>query len=146
MIGRIVLIATLGLGVVIPAIGLSLAVDGARKIGVGDGDFVAFIGATAITGGTAVAVGVAILWHKRGNTLVVAALFQRLRRRLQRALDRRLDRARVDADLTSAGFSERLRDEVDIVTVTADLDRTVRASLKPANVGLWLREPPRATE
>ena len=80
------------------------------------------------------------------STLVVAALFQPLRRGLQRAVNRRFDRARVDADLTTAAFSEQLRDETDIVAVTADLDRTVRESLKPADVGLWLRDARRATE
>ena len=80
------------------------------------------------------------------STLVVAALFQPLRRALQRAVDRRFDRARVDADLTTAAFSERLRDETDIVAVTADLDQTVRESLKPADVGLWLRGARRAPE
>ena len=74
------------------------------------------------------------------STLVVAALFQPLRGRLQRMVDHRFDRARFDADLTSAAFSERLRDEVDIGTVATDLDATVRTALKPASLGLWLRD------
>ncbi|MFL5681939.1 MAG: hypothetical protein ACJ77O_02200, partial [Chloroflexota bacterium] len=73
------------------------------------------------------------------STLVVAALFQPVRRTLQRAMDRGFDRARVDADTTTAAFSERLRDEVDIAMVTADLDRTVRDAMRPAVIGLWLR-------
>jgi hypothetical protein len=74
------------------------------------------------------------------STLVVAALFQPVRRILQRAVDRGFDRARVDAEVTTAAFSERLRDEVDIATVTADLDRTVRDAIRPSVIGLWLRD------
>ncbi len=73
------------------------------------------------------------------STLLAFALFAPLRRRVQRAVDRRFDRARFDAERTSAAFSERLRDEVDIAIVIADLDGTVRDALKPAMVGLWLR-------
>jgi hypothetical protein len=73
------------------------------------------------------------------STLAVAALFQPLRRRVQRVVDRRFDRARYDAERTSAAFSERLRDQVDIATVTADLTGTVRSAIKPTSLGLWLR-------
>lgn len=73
------------------------------------------------------------------STLVVSALFQPLRRRVQTTVDRRFDRAKVDAQRTTAAFSERLREEVDITSVTADLDMTVRSALKPATIGLWLR-------
>ena len=73
------------------------------------------------------------------STLVVAGLFQPVRGRVQRVVDRRFDRARVDAERTSIAFSDRLRDEVDIATVTADLDATVRASLAPTSLGIWLR-------
>jgi hypothetical protein len=73
------------------------------------------------------------------STLVVAALFQPVRRRVKNVIDRRFDRARIDAERTTAAFSERLRDEVDIATVTADLDETVRSALKPQRLGLWLR-------
>jgi hypothetical protein len=74
------------------------------------------------------------------STLVVAALFQPVRRRVQRAVDRRFHRAHVDAERTSAAFSERLREEVDIDTVVADLALTARAAVSPASIQLWLRD------
>jgi hypothetical protein len=73
------------------------------------------------------------------STLAVAALFQPLRRRVQRVVDRRFDRARFDAERTTTAFAERLRDEVDIDTVTRDLDRTVQSVMRPSVIGLWLR-------
>jgi hypothetical protein len=48
--------------------------------------------------------------------------------------------ARVDAEQTAAAFSERLRDEIDIASVDANLSSTVRAALSPSSVHLWLRE------
>ena len=86
----------------------------------------------SFTSGNSVAVAAA--------TLVVAALFTPVRRRVQRAVDRRFDRARYDAERTTAAFSERLRDEVDIRTVTRELDTTVRRAMAPGGVGIWLRE------
>ena len=77
------------------------------------------------------------------STLAVAALFTPLRRRVQRLVDRRFDRARVDAEQTAAAFSERLRDEIDIASVNANLSATVRAALSPSTVALWLREDQR---
>jgi hypothetical protein len=74
------------------------------------------------------------------STLVVAALFQPVRRRVQRVVDRRFDRARIDAERTTTAFAERLRDEVDIETLTNDLDRTVRATMHPSLIRLWLRD------
>ena len=74
-----------------------------------------------------------------GSTLVAFALFQPLRRRVQRAVDRRFDRSRYDGERTSAAFSERLRDEVDLTTVTADLDATVRGVMAPTGLRVWLR-------
>ncbi len=74
-----------------------------------------------------------------GSTLIVAALFASVRRRVQRAVDRRFDRSRYDGERTSAAFSERLRDEVDLTTVTADLDATVRGVMAPTGLRVWLR-------
>ena len=73
------------------------------------------------------------------STLVVAALFTPVRRRVQRVVDRRFDRARYDAERTTAAFSERLRNEVDLAAVAADLDQTVRAAIAPTSVNVWLR-------
>jgi hypothetical protein len=75
------------------------------------------------------------------STLVVAGLFQPVRRRIQRAVDRRFDRAHVDAERTTTAFSDRLRDEVDIDAVLADLASTARGAVSPASMHLWLREP-----
>ena len=73
------------------------------------------------------------------STLAVAALFTPLRRRVRRVVDHRFDRARYDAERTTAAFSERLRNEIDIATVMVDLDSTVRAAIAPRSVGVWLR-------
>jgi hypothetical protein len=74
------------------------------------------------------------------STLVVAALFQPLRQRIQRAVDHRFNRARYDAEQTVAGFSVRMRDEMDISTVAADLRGTVLGAVNPSSLGLWIRE------
>jgi hypothetical protein len=55
-------------------------------------------------------------------------------------VDRRFDRARFDAERTSADFSDRLRNEVDIQTVANELDTTVRRAMAPGGVGIWIRE------
>lgn len=73
------------------------------------------------------------------STLVAFALFQPVRRQVQRAVDRRFDRARYDAERTAGAFADRLRDETDIETVTADLTATTRAALAPAGLGIWIR-------
>jgi hypothetical protein len=85
-----------------------------------------------LTGGNTVAVA--------ASTLIVAALFQPLRRRVQGVVDRRFDRARYDGQRTAAAFAERLRDEVDITTATEDLESTIRGVLSPTSMELWLRE------
>ncbi len=74
------------------------------------------------------------------STLVVAALFQPLRRRVQVLVDRRFHRARYDAERTTSAFSERLRDQVDLAAVRSDLMTSVATSLRPSSSALWLRD------
>ena len=108
---------------------------------------------TAVTGILAVVFAAVILvlqgllaWFTQGqtvavaaSTLAVAALFQPLRNRVKRLVDHRFDRARYDAERTAVAFAGRLRDEVDLETVTDDLGATVRAVLAPTGIGVWVR-------
>ena len=73
------------------------------------------------------------------STLVVFALFQPLRRRVQARVDRRFNRARYDAERTLAAFAGRLRDEVDLGQLRAEITGTVDRTVQPATVTVWLR-------
>jgi hypothetical protein len=75
-----------------------------------------------------------------GSTLVVFALFQPLRQRVQRLVDRRFNRSRYDAERTVAAFASRLRDEVDLEQLRAEILVTVRQTVEPSSVSLWLRD------
>ena len=73
------------------------------------------------------------------STLGVIAAFGPLRRRFQRAVDQRFNRSSYDAARAIETFGTRLRHEVDIETVESDLVTTVRNTMHPAHVSLWLR-------
>jgi hypothetical protein len=74
-------------------------------------------------------------------TLAVAAVFQPLRRRVQQAVDRRFNRRRHDAGRIIAAFGARLRDQVDLDTLTADVLAVVDQTMAPTRTSLWLRPP-----
>jgi hypothetical protein len=73
------------------------------------------------------------------STLVVAALFQPLRRRVQGAVDRRFNRATYDAQRTAEGFAEQLRNEVDLARLRVALVDTVEEAVRPVSASIWLR-------
>jgi hypothetical protein len=72
-------------------------------------------------------------------TLAVAALFQPARRRIQQTVDRRFNRRKYNTTKTIEAFSTRLRDQVDLDTLSTELLAVVDQTMEPTRISLWLR-------
>jgi hypothetical protein len=73
------------------------------------------------------------------STLAVAAMFRPLRSRVQQFVDRRFYRQKYDAERVIDRFGEHLRDETSLATLSAALQNTVRETMQPTTMSLWLR-------
>ena len=76
------------------------------------------------------------------STLVVAALFQPVRRAIQTRVDRRFDRSRVNAERLVTTFGETLRDVTDLSTIHETLVATAGTTWAPTAIGMWVRPAP----
>jgi hypothetical protein len=81
-------------------------------------------------------------WVVAVATLAVAALFQPARRRTQQVVDRRFNRRKYNAAQTIEAYSLRLRDQVDLDTLSSELLAVVDQTVQPTQVLLWLRPSP----
>ena len=80
-------------------------------------------------------------WAVAGATLAAAALFQPARRRSQALVDRRFNRRHHDASQTIAAFSARLREQVDLDTLSAEPLAVAEQTMQPTMLTLWPRPP-----
>ena len=77
-----------------------------------------------------------------GGTLALAALVQPARRRIQQAVDRRFNRRKYNTAKTIEAYSTRLRDEVDLDTLSTELLAVVNQTMQPTTASWWLRPQP----
>jgi hypothetical protein len=83
-------------------------------------------------------------WAVAGATLTVTGLFQPARRNIQQRVDRRFNRRKYNAATTIEAFSARLREQVDLDTLSVELLAVVDQTMQPAAASLWLRSSAQA--
>jgi hypothetical protein len=81
-------------------------------------------------------------WAVAGITLAVAAVFRPARRRIQAVVDRRFNRRKYSTAKTIQAYSTRLRDQIDLDTLSTELLAVVDQTMEPTRVSLWLRPTP----
>jgi N-terminal 7TM region of histidine kinase len=73
------------------------------------------------------------------STLAVAGLFRPARTRIQAFIDRRFDRSRYNAQQTIVDFSAKMREQIDLDSLTSEMTSVIRDTVQPTHVSLWLR-------
>ena len=81
-------------------------------------------------------------WLVAAATLAAAAMFRPARRRIQAAVDRRFNRRKYNTAKTIQAFSTRLRDQIDLDTLSSELLAVVDQTMEPTRVSFWLRPSP----
>jgi hypothetical protein len=74
------------------------------------------------------------------STLVIAGIFNPLRRRVQQGIDRRFYRRKYDAAAALDRFSQNLRNRVDLPYISNELENVVQETIQPTQMSLWIRE------
>jgi hypothetical protein len=78
-------------------------------------------------------------WVVAVTTLLVVTIFRPVRARVRNAVDRRFNRERYDAERTIDEFTSRLRDDIDLDTLTGEIRGVVTRTMQPAHVSLWVK-------
>jgi len=73
------------------------------------------------------------------TTITLWALLNPARRRVQTMMDRRFNRSRFDAEMVATNFASRANEVVAPDALLADLETTLRETLAPASLGIWIR-------
>ncbi len=74
------------------------------------------------------------------STLTIAALFNPVRRKIQKSIDRRFNRRKFDAMASVAGFASRMGSEVELSTITTEMQKLVQHAIQPRSISIWIKE------